>query len=119
MEADMKYSIKLLAALVVLGLTSVSKAGVVKYEVHDGGIVYAEIKNSVATYRKTNTYAGVLDERMKNKARAANMAEAKKQCSKFASHKVAKDETTYCTESNPKNHIARRTCYVKNSFHCS
>jgi hypothetical protein len=114
----MKHSIKLLAALVIFGLTSVSQAGVLKYEVHDGGFVYTEIKNSVSTYRNTNTYAGVLDERMKNKARAVNLAEARKQCSKFASYKVAKNETTYCTEATPAKHIARRTCYVKNSFLC-
>ena len=118
MEAVLKYSIKLLAALVIVGLTSVSQAGVVKYEVQDDGIVYTEIKNSVSTYRKIKTYPGVMDERMKNKARAANFAEVKKQCSKSASYKVSKNESTYCTEAKAKNHVARRTCYVKNSFVC-
>jgi hypothetical protein len=118
MEANMKYAINLLVTLVIFGLTSVSHAAVVKYEVHDGGFVYAEIKNSVSNYHKTHTYPGVLDERMKNRARMANMAEAKRQCSQFSTRKVAKEETTYCTEASSKTRMARRTCYVKNSFLC-
>lgn len=114
----MKYAIKILAAVMMLGLASVSQAGVVKYEVSENGVAYAEIKNSIAVYHRARTYPGVVDERMKNRARKANMTEAKKQCASFSHHRVAKAETSYCVEASSKNGIARRTCYVKNAFLC-